>query len=157
MTIDKINSGNFTEKDLNKSKKSDKAHSADNSGKADNTSSAEAKKDRFSPSGTKMSSDFDLATAELEKLRDSSFGSLKEVKKKIQEGAYDKKEVHQKIGSLVEKDLKSVEQMLSKMPGTEEVDADKKSFSAEYQQYLIENPKVVEKVAQQVAADLQRL
>lgn len=156
MTINQINSGNFSEKDIKKSQKS-RTTGPENPRSADADAPKQTRTDRFSPSGTKMSSDFDLAATELQKLRENSFSSLSDVKQKIKEGAYDTEEVHQKIGSLVKKDLDSIEQMLSKMPGSEGVDSNKKSLSPEYKEYLIENPKVVEKVADQVAADLKKL
>lgn len=156
MNINQIQNGNYSEKDIKKSDKSRSA-SSEKARSADAASSKEVQSDRFTPSGTKMSNEFDLATSELKKLRNKSFDSLREIKNKIDSGAYNKEEVHQKIGKLVEKDLTSIDQILSKMPGSEGVDSDKKTLSPEYKEYLIENPEVVEKVADQVAGDLKKL
>ncbi|MGD8747604.1 MAG: hypothetical protein PVI44_03995 [Balneolaceae bacterium] len=156
MTINQINSGNFSEKDI---KKSEKSRTSDPGvvGSKGKPISRESRADRFTASGSQMNSDFDLAATELHKLRDSSFSSLRGIKKKINEGAYDNEEVHQKIGKLVKKDLSSIEKMLSKMPGSERIESGKKTLSPEYKKYLIENPKVVRKIADKIASDLKKI
>jgi hypothetical protein len=156
MNINQINSGNFSEKDIKKSQKS-RTSGPEKGDTVNKASSKEVPADRFTPSGTKMSNEYDLAASELAKLRDASFASLRNIKKKIEAGAYDNQEVHKKISALVEKDLNSLDQILSKMPGSEGVDTEKKTLAPEYKKYLIENPRVIQKVADQVAADLKKL
>ncbi len=60
MNINQINSGNFSEKDIKKSQKS--AAGPEKTNTTNKTSSKEASADRFTPSGTKMANEFDLAT-----------------------------------------------------------------------------------------------
>lgn len=156
MPINQINSSNFPEKDVNKSSKSrepDKTGVKNTSKSPDSTKTAG---DKFSPSETKFSGDLEFAKSELKKL-DKSFDTLREIKTKIENGEYNSKEVHEKVGSLVKKDLSSLEHVLSFEAISEHPSEGIPILSDDYKQFLIENPKVVRSVAERIVADLKKL
>lgn len=155
MNINRINSRNYSDKDIGKSQKS---QTTDSAGTSSSGSRATDKPqgDRFSPSGTSLDGDIERAAAELRKLRDHSFSSLKNIRRKIKEGAYDTGKVHREIGRLVEKDIGSMDALLAGLTDSGKA-SDSKTISEEYKNHLIENPSVVQKVADKIAADLNRI
>lgn len=159
MTINKINSGSYSEKDVKKSSSSRSTDATGSAGEASSSQAPKAKGDQISLSGSFFKGDFDFARKELAKLGgNNSFSNLREVKQKIERGEYDKQEVHEKIGSLMGKDLASLEKVISRAPQSEEpAEGAPKKLTAEYKEYLIENPKVVQKVVDQVMEDLRKL
>ncbi len=106
MSVNQINSSNFPEKEINKSKKSQEADKAGTKNTSDpkTENSKRTVGDQFLPSEATFSGDVELAKNELNKLN-RSFDSLREIKSKIENGEYNSKEVQEKVGQLVEKDL----------------------------------------------------
>ena len=155
MNINKINSSNFSEKDIKKSRES--ASPEKSTIKSGSSVSKPAKGDRFSPSNIQLTGDFDLGRNELRKLGSDSFSRLRKIKAKIEQGHYNSREVHQKVASFIEKDLGSLEEVLSAASQSADESSSEPSLSPEYKMYLTENPKVVQKVADGVAADIKKL
>lgn len=158
MPVNQINSSNFPEKDINKSKKSQETDKTNTK----NTSAPKTKDskktvgDQFVPSKARFSGDVEFAKNELKKLN-RSFDSLREIKTKIEIGEYNKKEVQEKVGQLVGKDLSSLEHIISFESISENTTTKTPILSEEYKQFLIENPKVVKTVVERIVSDLKKL
>lgn len=158
MSVNQINSSNFPEKEVNKSKKSretDKAGTKNTSA----SKTEDLKKmvgDQFSPSKTKFSGDVELAKNELNKLN-RSFDSLREIKSKIENGEYNSKEVQEKVGQFVEKDLVALEHIISFDSISENTTNKNPILSEEYKKFLIENPEVVKTTVERIVSDLKKL
>lgn len=158
MSVNQINSSNFPEKDINKSKKSPETDKAGAS-KISASKTEDSKKtigDQFSPSEAKFSGDVELAKNELNKLN-KSFDSLREIKSKIENGEYNSKEVQEKVGNLVEKDLLSLEHFISFDSISENTTNKTPLLSEEYKKFLIENPEVVKTTVERIVSDLKKL
>lgn len=158
MSVNQINSSNFPEKEINKSKKSqetDKAGARKTSA-AKTEDSKKAVGDQFLPSKAKFSGDIELAKNELNKLN-RSFDSLREIKSKIENGEYNSKEVQEKVGQKVKNDLVALEHMISFDSISENTTNKSPILSEEYKEFLIENPEVVKTTVERIASDLKKL
>lgn len=158
MSVNQINSSNFSEKEINKSKKSQETDKAGtkNTPASKTDDSKKTVGDQFSPSEVKFSGDVELAKNELNKLN-RSFDSLREIKSKIKNGEYNSKEVKEKVGQLVKKDLVSLEHMISFDSISENTTNKSQILSEEYKEFLIENPEVVKTTVERIVSDLKKL
>ncbi len=158
MPVNQINSSNFPEKDVSKSKKSRETDKTGTKNTSDpkTENSKKTVGDQFSPSKARFSGDVEFAKSELNKLN-KSFDSLREIKTKIETGEYNTKEVQEKVGQLVEKDLSSLEHIISFESVSENATNTTPILSEEYKQFLIENPKVVNTVVERIVSDLKKL
>lgn len=157
MSVNQINSSNFPEKEINKSKKSQEADKP-GARKTSASKTEDSKKvgDQFSPSEAKFSGDVELAKNELNKLN-KSFDSLREIKSKIENGEYNSKEVQEKVGQHVKKDLVALEHMISFDSISENTTNKSPILSEEYKKFLIENPEVVKTTVERIVSDLKKL
>ncbi|SMO59612.1 hypothetical protein [Fodinibius sediminis] len=156
MTINKINGNNIPEKNIGKSRQSGGAKESAFEGAPKAGAHRRSISDKFTLSEIDFKGDAAFAKKELEKLDNRSFEALRKIKARIERGEYNSSEVHKKIGALVEQDLNAIEHVLA-TPSEAGTAAEETSLSEGYRRYLIENPKVISRVAEQIAADLKRL
>lgn len=158
MSVNQINSSNFPEKEINKSKKSQQTDKAGTKNASDPKAENSKKTvgDQFLPSEATFSGDVELARNELNKLN-RSFDSLREIKTKIKNGEYNSNEVQQKVGQLIEKDLVALEHVISFDSISENTTNESPILSEEYKKFLIENPEVVKTTVDRIVSDLKKL
>jgi predicted phage-related endonuclease len=103
-------------------------------------------------------SKFDDETAFAKKLladnRKESLDSLKKIKQKIENGAYNKKEIHQKISTLIKNDISTLTHIFPHSSDDENVSP---KLSDGYKKQLLENPDMVKKVSKNIAKDIEHI
>lgn len=154
MTIKNINNSNLPGKEIKKTDRTDPAK-AGNSGKETSASSVNSNSsDKVSLSQSSFDNELHFAKNLFDKLHKDSFSTLRQVKKKIARGEYNTEKVHQEISKGIENDLTTLKDLLK--PEISD-NSGKKKLSAEYRNYLIENPKVIKKVADSISEDLKKI
>lgn len=149
MNINRINKGGYPDKQV---RKSEENNPVSRGGGASTPRTEGSKQDTFTPSGPELKSDIQFARKVLSDL-DRSLSELKKVKRNIADGAYDREEVQQKVGDMMQKDLDSLQAVLSGLSGSGG-SGTPRELSGEYREYLIENPSVVREVADGIRRDL---
>lgn len=153
MTINKIKGNNFGP---NKSERSSSASQSPESGKAKASGAAGSTRDaaNVSLSGSKFENELSFAKNILGNVRQDSLASLKKIKQKINAGAYNTEAVHKEISTFVEKDLTSLKSLFVKPAKSASTSS---LITAERKDYLLENPEVTKKVADEIARQLKGL
>lgn len=155
MDINKVNKGGYPDKGIRKAQDKQPV-SKGGTESAPSSSKAGQASDTFTTSGPEFKGEVEFARNVLSKLEADSLSSLKKIKRKIQQGEYNREEVHQEVGSLMQKDLDSLESVLSSMPGIDESSGER-TLSPEYREYLVRNPSVVRDVADQISREIRDL
>jgi len=152
MSIEQINGSNYS----SKSSKSGSSSPVDakKSGAESSKSGAVRPSDSLSLSGSKFESEIALTKKILDNTRQDSFAALKEIRKKIDAGAYENEAVQQKISALVDEDISLLHNINSKSTDDAEGEV---AITAEHTEQLLQNPQITEKVAEAIAKNLQNI
>lgn len=155
MDINKVNKGSYPDKGIRKTRDNQPV-SKSGTDSTRPSSKAGSPSDTFTASGPEFKGEVEFARNVLSKLEADSLSSLKKIKRKIQQGEYNREEVHQKVGNLMQKDLDSLESVLTSMPGIDESSGER-SLNPEYREYLVKNPSVVRDVADKISREIRDL
>ena len=155
MNIDHIKGKNYSP---NKSRKADESsgvnRSESGSKSPESKSNKVASSDNLSLSGSIFENEVAFTKKILSNSRSDSLERLRKIKQKINSGAYNNEAVHEKISTLVSRDLTSLQSILS---GPEESGDASSTISENHKQRLLENPEVTKKVADRIAQVLRNL
>lgn len=156
MTVNNINKSGYPDKNI---RKSDQNRSVSKSGGGPSGSpGAEGlNRDTFTPTSPEMKGDIAFGRKVLADLDRNALPDLKKIKQNIERGEYNREEIHQKVGSLVQKDLDSLRGILTEGPDSGGSGVEAKKLTGEYREYLVENPTVLRKVADGIAGDIEKL
>lgn len=152
MNINRINKGGYPDKQV---RKSEENNPVSRSGGSSPSRTEGSRQDTFTPSGPEVKSDIQFARKVLSDL-ERSLSELKKVKRNIADGAYDREEVHLKVGDMMRKDLDSLQATLSGLSGSG-ASGNPRELDGEYRKYLLENPAVVRDVADGLRRDLGKI
>lgn len=155
MSIDQIKGNNYSSRPA----KSNSSAKANNANKSDVNAPKDASNntkqaDSLFLSGSKFANEVEFTKNLLRNTRKDSLASLKAVKKKIDAGAYDNEAVHKEIGALIDEELSMLQHILNQPP--EENDTGS-TISTEHKERLLQNPKVTQKIAEEIAKYLQNI
>jgi hypothetical protein len=153
MNIEQIKGNRYTPQKAGKSSSSSKTNRAESHSEAANSNDTQ-KAANLSLSGTQFDSEISLAKRVLNNVQQESLDSLKNIKQKINEGAYNSEDVHRKMSALIENDLATLTHSL---PHTSDAGEVSPTLSDEHRKRLLEDPDVLKKVSTNIAKDLEQL
>lgn len=116
MNIEQIKGNSYIPQKSGKSGSASKTNSAKSQPKSADAGGSGQNATNVSLSKTNFDNEVAFAKDVLGNLRQDSLDSLKNIKQKVDNEAYNSKEVHQEIGSLVKNDLSTLKHILSHSP-----------------------------------------
>ncbi len=157
MTINNINKGGYPDKNIRKSEQNRSVSKSGGNGPSASSNVEGQSRDTFTPTSPEMKGDIEFGRKVLADLDRNAFPDLKKIKQNIERGEYNREEIHQKVGSLIQKDLDSLRGILTEGTGSGGTGEETKKLTGEYREYLVENPSVLRKVADGIAGDIEKL
>jgi anti-sigma28 factor (negative regulator of flagellin synthesis) len=154
MNIEQIKGNRYTPLKAGKGDSSSKANEAKSHSKSAGSSGKNQNATNVSLSDSIFDGEISFAKNALSNIRHNSLNSLKEIKQKIDEGAYDSEKVHQEISSLVEKDLPNLTNIF---PHSTDAGNAPPTISGDHKKRLLQNPEVLKKVSENIAKELQHI
>lgn len=154
MTIDQINGSGFTPHKPGKGDSASKANEGKSSPAAKGTSGQHSDVANLSLSDSIFDNEIEFTRNALSNIRHESIDSLKNIKQKIDAGAYNSDEVHREMSSAIEKELPNLTNIFSHSSNAGNAPA---TISDYHKERLLNDPDVIKKVSETIVQDLQGL
>ena len=154
MDIRQINPNNeLSNNSLDKTNRSSKPNRSAPADTGKVKKSSTTKGDSVKLSGLKHANEIDFAQTTLDKLNAENLSSLKKIKQNIKQGAYTNENVHNKIGTKIKDDLKTLSILLSENLAS----SSSKQISTEQREFLLNNDKVLEDISNKIFDNLKKI
>jgi hypothetical protein len=153
MNIEHIKGNRYTPQKTEKGAPSSKMNRTKSGSKASGISNIQ-KAANLSLSGSQFDSEITFAKKALSNVQQESLDSLKEIKQKMNDGAYNSEEVHRKMSLLIKNDLSTLTHIFPHSSDTRNAPP---ALSDEHKKRLLEDPDVIKKISENIAKDIEHL
>jgi anti-sigma28 factor (negative regulator of flagellin synthesis) len=153
MNIEQIKENRYTPQKTKRGASSSKTDRTESRSRASGTGSTQ-RATNLSLSGSQFDSEITFAKEMFSNIQQESLDSLKEIKQKINDGAYNSEEVHRKMSPLIKNDLSTLTHILLHSSDTRNTPP---ALSDEHKKRLLEGPDVIKKVSENIAKDIENL